>query len=85
MQRNTLTLLCVFPKAGKKISLVKGAFMISECRKSPLLPEMENLGQETYTNINKPCYFFNSPKPKLCLDSSLIDHPKTKFLCPLNY
>lgn len=31
---------------------------------------------------NKPCYLFNYPKPKLCLDSALIGHPKPTFLCP---
>lgn len=56
---------------------MKGVLPESEGRKTLLASEVGNSERrEAYTN--QPCYFLNllPQKPKLCLDSSPIKHPK---------
>ena len=68
------------PESRKEIS-VKGTFLGSGDR-TPLSPEIGNVGQEA--SINQLYYFFSftTPKPKLCLliQYLLIEHPKYVFV-----
>ena len=39
-------------------------------------------GRDACINLTTSLIYY--PKLKFCLDSSLIEHPKPKFLCPAN-
>ena len=82
MQVDTLSLLSVSLKAGKKSFPCKRCAPCigrhSDCQRQGIR------SQEAY-NINKPVTsLIYYPKSKLCLVSSLIGHPKPKFLSPVN-
>ena len=56
---------------------MKGALLVLGGRKTPLSPEIGDSGLRSLHT----CYFFTNllPKPKLCLNSLLIKHPKLSF------
>ena len=55
-KRDTVTLCCLL-QSRKSISHVKGVLLTPTGRRTPLLPEVGNLGPEAC--ISKSCYFFN--------------------------
>ena len=73
--------LCL-PESRKQVSPLGGALPASG-RRTPLSLEIGNLGREAYINEPVISLIYYS-KPKLSLDSSLNEHPKPKFLCPVN-
>jgi len=71
------------PEGRKSISHVQDACPASGGKRTPLWPQTGNSGQEMFMNhvTSLICY----PKPKHCLDSSLIGRSKPRFLCPVNF
>ena len=75
--------LCL-PENRELISHVKGSLPGSGSRRTPLSPEAGNLELRSPYKQTLLLLSLTPPKPKLCLDSSLIKQPKPKFLCLVN-
>lgn len=69
------------PESREDLSHVKDTLLTFRSRKTPLSSKIMEFAPRS--PIKQTCYLFNLPKPKFCLDSSLIGHPKPKFLCPV--
>ena len=73
--------LCL-PEA-ENTSHVKGILPAPGGKRTPLSRDRE-FEAETPVETNLVTFLTDHPKPKLCLDSSPVEHPKPICLCPMN-